>query len=311
MLKPQKYQLNTAILDDKVTVSQKGSDDWIPNNYDKKYHGNVMLMDALAKAYNIPFVKIGLDTGLSAVTNILNKYGLEDEPRKLPSLLLGSLELSPVEVSKLYLTLASGGFSSPITTVNSVVNEQGEALESFELQIQQVANSDVNNQAVRAMQEVFASGTAKGLKKYFPQGLNLAGKSGTTDGYRDSWFAGFSGNILTVVWLGRDDNKKSGLTGSSGAGVIWSNYMSSLDLLPVQTFYSENLNQVNVPSMFLGEEDEVAYDCSNVRQVMTSNTVEGAFDCAVDEWDEDDDISNVYKQKAVDRIGRFLDSIFN
>jgi len=309
--KPQKYQLNTAILDDKVIVSQKGSDDWIPNNYDKKYHGNVMLMDALAKSYNIPFVKIGMDTGLSAIADTLSKYGLKNEPRKLPSLLLGSLELSPVEVSKLYLTLASGGFSSPITTVNSVVNEQGEALESFELQIQQVANSDVNNQAVRAMQEVFSSGTAAGLRKYFPEGLNLAGKSGTTDGNRDSWFAGFSGNILTVVWLGRDDNKTSGLTGSSGAGVIWSNYMSSLDLLPVQTFYSGNLSQVNVPSMVLVGEGEIAYDCSNDRSVMVSNTVEGAFDCAIDAWDENDDIGNVYKQKAVGRIGRFLDSIFN
>ena len=120
--KPESYQLNSFILDDGVTVSQRGSDDWKPQNYDKRFHGEVMLLDALAKSYNIPFVKVGMDVGLDTVTKLLKDYGLDKKPKNLPSVLLGSVELTPLEVSQLYLTLAAGGFKTPVSGVNFVLD---------------------------------------------------------------------------------------------------------------------------------------------------------------------------------------------
>jgi len=309
--KPEKFQLNSLMLDDQVTITQNGSADWTPQNYDKKFHGNVMLVDALAKSYNIPFVKLGMEAGLDAVVNTLSDYGLTERPTKLPSLLLGSFELSPMEVSQLYLTLASGGFRSPITTVNAVLNADKTPLESFELNIQQVGSGDANNQAVRALQEVFSSGTAKRINKAFPAELNLAGKTGTTDGYRDSWFAGFSGDILTVVWLGRDDNKPTGLTGASGAGQVWKNYMSQLQLLPIDLFFSEEAEKVQIPSMLKSKEGSTEYDCGSQRAVFVSTLVDAAINCDADGWQAINDDGRMHKQKSVNRIGRFLKKIFN
>jgi len=309
--KPEKFQLNSLILDDQVTITQTSSPDWTPQNYDKKFHGNVMLMDALAKSYNIPFVKLGMDIGIDPVLDTLIDLGLNQRPAKLPSLLLGSLELSPVEVSQLYLTLASGGFRSPITTVNSVLNSEKEPLESFELKIKQVASSDANNQVIRAMQEVFRSGTARGLNNAFPRELNLAGKTGTTDGYRDSWFAGFSGDVLTVIWLGRDDNKSTGLTGSSGAAKVWKNYMSQLQLLPIDLFFSESSETVQIPRMEKSNQGEIDYNCRSPREVYVSYSVDTSINCDEEDWQVINDDDRMHKQKSVNRIGRFLKKIFN
>jgi len=309
--KPEKFQLNSLILDDQVTITQNGSPDWTPQNYDKKFHGNVILMDALAKSYNIPFVKLGMDVGVGTVLDTLVDLGLDQRPAKLPSLLLGSLELSPVEVSQLYLTLASGGFRSPITTVNAVLNEDKEPLESFELNIQQVSSGDVNNQVVRSLQEVFSTGTARRLNNAFPGSLNLAGKTGTTDGYRDSWFAGFSGDVLTVVWLGRDDNKPTGLTGSTGAGQVWKNYMSQLQLMPIDLFFSEKTEKVFIPSMLKSNQGSVQYGCGSQRTVFVSALVDVSVDCDDDDWQAVNDDGRMHKQKSVNRIGRFLKKIFN
>jgi penicillin-binding protein 1B len=321
---PQKYQLNSLILDEKIVIKQKGSDDWLPQNYDNVFHGNVMLMDALARSYNVPFVKIGMDVGVDVVADTLYNYGLKKQPRQLPSLLLGSLELSPLEVSQLYLTLASGGFRTPLTAVSSVLDGEKQPLDSFELKIEQVISSDINNMVTHGLQEVMRTGTASQINRSFPVTLGLAGKTGTTDNYRDSWFAGFSGNVLTIVWLGRDDNKPAGLTGAAGAGKVWKNYMSRLDLLPLEPFFVGNVRYVDSPNYVKLEDKSLEYSCEYFRSVPVSGYPEAPMQCGVNDdggsegdvpsnsqWSLDSNYDRVQKRRAVDKIENFLDRLFN
>ena len=320
----EKYQLNSLVVDEQITVKQKGSDDWLPSNYDNIFHGNVMLMDALARSYNVPFVKIGMDVGIESVAQTLYDYGLEKKPRRLPSLLLGSLELSPIQISQLYLTLASGGFRTPLTAVSSVLDSEKNPLENFELQIEQVASSDINNMVAYGLQEVMRTGTAQSINQGFPLELGLAGKTGTTDNYRDSWFAGFSGNILTVVWLGKDDNQPAGLTGADGAGRVWKNYMSRLSLLPFEPIFVGDVKYVKSPNYQKLENKYLRYSCDFSRHVPVSREVNDPMQCSDDFQFSDNDFfgneipwgsstsdDRVQKRRAVDKIESFLDRLFN
>ena len=315
--KPDDYQLNSFILDDQVTVSQKGSDDWIPQNYDKQFHGDVMLLDALAKSYNVPFVKLGMDVGLDSVTDILKDYGLQEKPRNLPSILLGSVELSPLEVTQMYLTLASGGFRTPISGVNFVLDVEHQPLDSYELNIKQVSKDkgEANNLVTHALQEVMRSGTASSINHGFAPQLGLAGKTGTTNDFKDSWFAGFSGDVLTIVWLGRDDNKPVGLTGGKGAGLVWKNFMSNMPLLPLQPLFASEVEYVESPVLRFSEESTQAeYSCLESRAVPVSQELASAISCqdeGFEDWQSGDAFGRAPKKRATNRVKRFLDNFFN
>ncbi len=312
--KPDQYQLNSFIVDDQVTISQKGSKDWIPQNYDKVFHGDVMLLDAFAKSYNIPFVKLGMDVGLDAVTELLKDYGLSERPRKLPSILLGALELSPLEVSQLYLTLASGGFQTPLSGVNFVLDADGQPLEAYELKIEQVSQGQSNNLVTHGMQEVMRSGTAAGINRSFPAELGLAGKTGTTDDFKDSWFAGFSADVLTVVWVGRDDNKPVGLTGGKGAGQVWKNYMSKMKLLPLDPLLTADVQYVESPTLSQLDKSVLEYDCVVSRSIPVIVQTENTVSCeeeGFEAWHSDGGFGRGPKRRATNQIQRFLDSLFN
>ena len=311
---PEKYQLNNFILDDQVTISQKGSDDWTPNNYDNAFHGDVMLLDALAKSYNVPFVKIGMDVGLESVVETLYSYGLEKKPRKLPSILLGSIELSPLEVSQLYLTLASGGFHTPLSGVNFVLDNEDKPLETFELKIKQASQGQANNLVTYGLQEVMRSGTAASINRSFSAGLGLAGKTGTTNDFKDSWFAGFSGDVLTVVWVGRDDNRSVGLTGGKGAGQVWKNYMSNMPLLPLEPLVAADVELLESPTLNDYEGDLLQYDCTFSRSIPVTLVNEGSVVCSeqgFEDWSSDSPFGRGSKRRATNRVQRFLDSLFN
>ncbi len=313
--KPDSYQLNSTVLDEPLVVSQKGSPDWEPKNYDKQFHGNVMLLDVLANSYNVPTVQMGMDVGLEKVASDLETFGLGYEPKKLPSLLLGSLDLSPLDVSKMYLTIASGGFRTPVKAVRSVLTDKQEPLDRYALDIEQVVEPKYNNMISFALQEVVRRGTAASINYRLNQGLNLGGKTGTTDDYRDSWFAGFSGDLLTVVWVGRDDNKSSGLTGANGAARVWSKYMSTLDLMPVELDLYSELTMVEVPNYV---KDTMSYDCSVPRLVPVTQDndeafglkcqLEGDFDFELD--DETGIAPSPIWQKKKNALNRWFERVF-
>jgi penicillin-binding protein 1B len=260
---PEKFSLATPIEDTKITVSQRGSPDWQPNNYDGEEHGQVMLIDALAKSYNLATVQLGMELGVSTVSDTIRRLGYEESFSQLPSLLLGAVPMSVMDVGQLYLTLASGGFKTPIKGVRSVLSNADEPLSRYPLAIEQVVEPEHNNLINYALQEVVRSGTARSVLNGFQYDYGLAGKTGTTDEYRDSWFAGFSGNYLTVIWVGRDDNKSTGLTGASGAARLWSKVMQNIPQQRLELPYHENI----IPQLIYYSQDQNLNDCSLSRQL--------------------------------------------
>jgi len=227
------FTLSSRIEDAPVSIQQQGAPDWQPQNYDKLFHGEVDLLTALSKSYNVPAVKLGVGVGVENVVDTLHRLGVDKEINPFPSLLLGALELSLLEMTQMYQTLAAGGFRAPMRSILSVLGSRNEPLSRYALSVQQTVDPAPAYLIAYAMQQVVRNGTAKALNKRFDAELALAGKTGTTDGYRDSWFAGFSGNYVAVVWIGRDDNKPVGLSGASGALQIWANMMARLDLQPL------------------------------------------------------------------------------
>ncbi|MEE8343328.1 MAG: penicillin-binding protein 1B [Gammaproteobacteria bacterium] len=231
---PEQFTLATLLDDVPLTVSSKHAKDWRPQNYDGEFHGKVALYQALAHSYNVATVALGLRVGVSEVIDTLHRMGLTRSAEPYPSLLLGSLELPPIEVAQLYQTLASGGFRNPLRAIRAVVAADGTPLQRYPVSVQQAFEPEPIYLINTALQAVIREGTGRGLGKFLSLDSDLAGKTGTTDGLRDSWFAGFSGDRLAVVWLGRDDNQPTGLTGSSGAMQVWGQFMAKAGIQPLE-----------------------------------------------------------------------------
>src|SRR5690606_13609814 len=155
------------------------------------------------------------------VADTLRRLGVERRIPLYPSMLLGSVNLSPLEVAKVYQTIASSGFNTPLRAIRAVTTADGEVLSRYAYETEQVVSHDAVHLLQYNMQEIMREGTGRGVYRRLPQTLAVAGKTGTTDDLRDSWFAGFTGNHLAVVWLGRDDNGPTHLTGSTGALTVW------------------------------------------------------------------------------------------
>jgi penicillin-binding protein 1B len=229
---PDRYTLST-LLNDSPLVYTSGGQRWTPANYDKRYHGRVTLRDALARSYNVPAVRVGLDVDVINVAKMLQRLGLDRELKPYPSLLLGGTDVTPFEIAQVYEGIASGGFRIPLRAIREVTNSTGQSLQHYALDVEKAVDPGPAYLVTNAMQQVVKAGTASAMKSKLSPDLNIAGKTGTTDDYRDTWFAGFSGDRLAVVWLGRDDNKSTGLSGASGALRVWMDLMAGLKLEPL------------------------------------------------------------------------------
>ena len=242
---PERYTLMT-LLKDSPLVYTSGGRRWSPANYDKRYHGMVTLRDALARSYNIPVVRVGLDMDVINVVRMFQRLGLERDLKPYPSLLLGALDASAFEVAQVYSSIASGGFRIPLRAIREVTDATGKSLKHYTMEVEKVVEPGPIYLLINAMQQVVKAGTASAMKSKLSPDLNIAGKTGTTDDYRDSWFAGFSGNRLAVVWLGRDDNKPTGLSGASGALLVWMDLMAGLNLEPLEPPLPAGVNEIRV-----------------------------------------------------------------
>jgi penicillin-binding protein 1B len=190
-----------------------------------------LLREALIQSYNVSTARLGLAVGLNEVAHTLRKLGLSRSVARYPSLLLGAVELSPYEVSQIYQTLASGadvGFRVPLRAIRQVMDHKGELLQQYPLQFKHTVDPAAIYLLTAALHEVTQQGTARILKALLPSDLRVAGKTGTSDDWRDSWFAGFSGEHLAVVWIGLDDNRPTGLTGTTGALTVWADIIGSI-----------------------------------------------------------------------------------
>lgn len=225
---PERYTITTPVSDTTVSVNAGDGRQWSPQNYDHQQHGVIPLHSALAHSYNLATVRVGMEMGVARVAKTLRNMGVNREIDLYPSLLLGALSLTPLEVTQMYQTLASDGFATPLRAIRAVLSASGEALQQYPYNVRQTLDSGATYITNTMLQEVVREGTGRSAYSSIPQSFKLAGKTGTTDEMRDSWFAGFSGDYLSVVWVGRDDNKSSGVTGSTGALRVWTGLMQQI-----------------------------------------------------------------------------------
>ncbi|PJG86494.1 penicillin-binding protein 1B [Conservatibacter flavescens] len=222
---PEQFRLNTPIQNQPITIRIKGSPPWQPRNYDRRYSGSVMLMDALVRSLNIPTVNIGMKVGLNKVIETQKAMGWDKVAiPKVPAMLLGSYSISPYDVTKSFQVIANLGERIPLTTIDAVVDRQGTILYQPDKRGEQVVSPQAAYQTLYAMQQVVERGTGRSLQNDFAA-LRLAGKTGTTNDARDTWFVGIDGENVATVWLGRDDNGETKLTGASGALQVYKDYV--------------------------------------------------------------------------------------
>jgi penicillin-binding protein 1B len=226
--RPERYTLMTPVLDKSFTLEFDDGRRWQPKNYDGEERGEVPLHKALSHSYNLPAVRVGLDIGVDVVAETLMAFGVDTPISRYPSMLLGSVSMSPITVAQMYQGLATSGFNTPLRTIREVTDASGKALSRYSLEVEQVAEPTAVHLVQYAMQETMQEGTGRSAYNTVSRQLTLAGKTGTTDDGRDSWFAGFSGDLLAVAWVGRDDNGATSLTGASGALPVWSRFMAQV-----------------------------------------------------------------------------------
>ncbi len=240
--KPSQYTLTSLLEDEPFSVKGADGQVWKPQNYGRQAYGTVYLYQALANSYNLSTARLGLDLGVPNVLKTLERLGASPKWPAYPSMLLGAGGLRPIEVADMYQTLANGGFNTPLRGIRSVLTADGEPLKRYPFQIQQRFDPGAIYLTQYAMQRAMREGTGRSAYNRLPQSLNLAGKTGTTNDSRDSWFAGFSQDLLAVVWLGRDDNGKTSLTGATGALQVWTDFMRRADPLPLQMPVPDNVS---------------------------------------------------------------------
>lgn len=230
---PKRYTLASLISDGPVEVAGHDGSVWQPRNFDHVDHGEVLLHEALANSYNQATARLGMQVGLPAVIDVIEQLGVQRSMRELPSLLLGAKGMSPIEVAGMYQTIASAGVYSPLRAIVDIADNQGAAVARYPIRQQVVVDKPYMHLLHYAMLEVVQEGTGKGVYQQLPADFLVAGKTGTTNDLRDSWFAGFAGDYLAVVWMGRDDNKSAGLTGSSGALKVWRGFFAKASYQPL------------------------------------------------------------------------------
>jgi len=244
LARPKLYTLITPLDDNAFTWKSRGTKDWQPANYDKVFHGQVALRVALANSYNVATARLGTSVGIDAVLDTVRRLGVERELPPYASSLLGAVDLTPFEITQMYQTLASGGFRVPPRAIREVLTKEDKPLQHYSLSVAQAFDAETVYLLTTALQGVVREGTGQGLKQWLSPELGVAGKTGTTDGLRDSWFAGFTGDRLAVAWIGYDDNHPTRLTGASGAMTVWGELMAAIDPEPLTLPVPENIERV-------------------------------------------------------------------
>ena len=226
------YNLTTILDDSKLSI-KSGGKLWEPDNFDKKFHGLIPLHVALWQSYNIASARLGLEIGYESVEDMFSRLGIQKNVPNYPSLFIGSFELSPYQAIQAYQTIAADGFHTPLRSIRQIKDTKGELEFSYPYSIEQRIRPEPVALIKFAMQQTFIRGTARGYSQKDIQSWNAGGKTGTSDDQRDSWFVGFAGELLVLVWLGFDDNRPTPLTGRTGAFQVWKNFIN--DISPVRT----------------------------------------------------------------------------
>lgn len=245
---PDSYRLNTWLDDQPLTINVPGGGGtWSPRNDSKTFSGRVMLVDALARSINVPTVNLGMAVGLDAVADTFVRLGAPAKNiQKVPAMLLGAVNLTPLQVSQLFQTIGSGGNRATLSALRSVIAEDGTVIYQSFPQAQRAVAPQAAYMTLYGMQQVVERGTAaRRLGSKFGK-YHLAGKTGTTNLMRDSWFVGIDGKEVTVSWMGLDDNSPSGLYGGSGALVLYGRYLDNQPPLALNLTPPEDIAEMSV-----------------------------------------------------------------
>ncbi len=218
------FSPDTELIDEPWTYRYEGQT-WTPRNYDKHFRGRVTMMQALANSLNVPTARLAVEIGIPTLIEVAHRLGIKSELEPLPALSLGAAEVTPWELTEAYLTLAKDGWQVPLHLFTKIEDGAGEILFEFDIEPRAVAREETVRTLITMMKRTFVDGTAYGIGRLITEVLQTedapAGKTGTTSDTRDAWFAGFDRSLLTLTWVGFDDNASTGLTGSSAALPIW------------------------------------------------------------------------------------------
>jgi penicillin-binding protein 1B len=209
-----------TVLEDSPFELVSGGKTWSPANYDKTFRGSVTVREALEESLNVPTVRAAHHVGLERIVETAHACGIRSPMAPLPSLALGTAEVAPLELAAAFGTFANGGVRYSPWIIRSVTDSDENVLEGQGVQRERAISPQTAFLVTDLMQGVFERGTAKSASAHGYRG-GAAGKTGTTDDTRDSWFVGYTAERLALVCVGYDDNARTGLTGATGALPIW------------------------------------------------------------------------------------------
>lgn len=245
LAQPSKWSLASIVDDSPINMRQPDGTPWTPQNDDREVHGQVPMLDALVHSWNLATVNLGMQVGVGRIKGFLESFGLEGV-NPSPSLLLGAIDISPLQVAQLYEYIAADGHALPLVAVRGVMDAKGQAIKRYEVKGGEGEYQTAARLTTWAMQQVVNGGTAAAIGNSNLAYLHAAGKTGTSDSQRDAWFAGFTGDRLAVIWMGRDDNKPTGLYGATGSMKVWQELFRKLPTRPLSAAPGEGLEMAYV-----------------------------------------------------------------
>ncbi|MGN6111972.1 MAG: penicillin-binding protein 1B [Luteimonas sp.] len=235
LAQPSRWSLASFVDDSPVTVTLDTGKKWSPGNSDGRSHGTIRVIDALAHSWNQATVRIGMQVGPERIADLIHTLaGLDSDPN--PSLILGSTDQSPYAMAQLYQFLASDGEVQPLHAVRGVIDRDGKVVNRYDKAPAPAQEGDAiaARLVTVALQYAVTNGTGHQLVADGLGRLSPAGKTGTSNDSRDSWFAGWTGDHLAVIWVGNDQNAPTGLYGATGAMRVWSGIFSRLPSAPLK-----------------------------------------------------------------------------
>ena len=264
LAQPERWQLASTLTDAPLSVPLAGQEPWRPRNYDNQSHGEVALMDALARSLNQATVALGLQVGVPALFRVFEQFGLDGLGSPHPSALLGAIEMTPMQVAQLYQPLAAEGYSAPLRAINQVVDAGGSEIGRYAMRMRPIRERDALVLLDFALRHAVTEGTGRSLSWRLPNDPGVRGKTGTTNDRRDAWFVGYTDDWLGVVWTGRDDNTPAGISGAASAMPVWAELFGSLPLRAPVRSWPERIEWywIDWPSPLLAVES-----CPNARAI--------------------------------------------
>ncbi|MBI2026340.1 MAG: PBP1A family penicillin-binding protein [Deltaproteobacteria bacterium] len=219
---PTQWTLSTKLSDSPLTLHYD-KQTWSPENYDKLYRGDIRIRDVLENSINVPTARLAWDIGINKIIKTTQALGIKTKLPQVPSLALGAVELSPLEITLAYATLANQGFRTDPVAIKTVIRADGKILQRRHGELQRALSTETSYLITSLLQGVISRGTAQYAHKIFD--WPAAGKTGTTSDFMDAWFAGYTPQFVSTVWVGYDEETSVGLSGAAAALPLWAQFM--------------------------------------------------------------------------------------